>query len=231
MTNEAGIFKSDTFRFFRELARNNQKSWMDANRERYRASVTAPFRALLERLAPAARKLDRTFEITGRTGENFSRINRDIRFAADKSPYRPHMYLFFRDRQAIEHGGGQLYVGVSAENVTAGFRIYFEGRDSALARHAVPRAKENRAWLARQKRRLEKKYESYWYSSERKDWKKHTGWPVEPSEWKGVKGWIVRREFSPKAALEKGFVAEVAKIFREVYPLYEFANSASWRAR
>lgn len=50
MARKEGVFTAETFRFFRELARNNHKPWMDANRERYQGHVVAPFRALLESL-------------------------------------------------------------------------------------------------------------------------------------------------------------------------------------
>ena len=48
------IFSREIFRFFRELAANNRKTWMDANRERYGTVVVDTFRALLDCLAPAA---------------------------------------------------------------------------------------------------------------------------------------------------------------------------------
>src|SRR6266849_10924305 len=91
-----------TLRFFRDLRRNNSTEWMDANRERYRSDVVAPFRALLAALAPAALKLHPGFDTTGRTGVNFSRINRDIRFAKDKTPYRTQMYVTVLDHSASE---------------------------------------------------------------------------------------------------------------------------------
>src|ERR1700674_1330674 len=75
------IFSSETFRFFRDLARHNQKPWMDANRERYQQFVVQPFRRFFEVMAPAVLQLDSRFDTSGRTGANFSRINRDIRFA------------------------------------------------------------------------------------------------------------------------------------------------------
>src|SRR5882762_5889324 len=93
-----------TLRFFRDLGRNNRKEWMDANRERYRSDVVEPFRALLAALAAAVLKLNPDFDTSGRTGTNFSRINRDIRFARDKTPYRPQMYLTFPDPAAAEKG-------------------------------------------------------------------------------------------------------------------------------
>ena len=217
------IFTAETLRFFRELSRHNRKEWMDANRERYRAYVVQPFRVLLDRLAPVALKLNPNFDISGRTGVNFSRINRDIRFAADKSPYRAQMYLFFSGRGVEEDG--QIYVGISAEAVTAGFRIYGSGRDSRLTKIAAPRVMANPKWIAAQARRLGRKFESYWYATEKGEWTKHAGWPTAPEEWKKIKGWVVRRKMPPVAATKAAFAGDVAKIFREVFPLYAFTSA------
>jgi uncharacterized protein (TIGR02453 family) len=220
-------FANSTARFFRELSRNNNKPWMDANRERYRTEVVEPFRALLDQLAPAARKLNPQFVTSGRVGVNFSRINRDIRFARDKSPYRPQMYLFFAEPG---EDGGQLYVGVAADVVTCGFRIYGSGRTSALVQFGRVRGRENPSWLARQKNRLGRSFESYWYSTENKEWTKHRGWPTTAENWKRLQAWVVRRKFSPTAASRSGFESEISKIFGQVYPLYLFASSPKWKA-
>ena len=226
MAANSGILAAETFRFFRELARNNHKPWMDANRERYRACVVEPFRALFDRLAPVASKLNPRFVISGRVGENFSRINRDIRFARDKSPYRPQMYLLFAEPDGE---GGQLYLGASTEAATAGFRVYGGSRASALAQIARPRGRENSQWIERQRRRLDRKYESYWYSTEKGEWRKHKGWPAKPEDWKKLQGWIVRREFTAGAAARSDFASEVARVWRDVYPLYHFTSARNWK--
>ena len=226
MAVPAAIFSKETFRFFRELGRNNHKEWMDVNRERYRAVIVEPFRVLLDRLTPAALKLNPQFVVTGRVGENFSRINRDIRFAADKSPYRTQMYLYFAEPSAE---GGQLYVGLSPETVTCGFRVYSDGRKSPLVVTGRARAQENTKWIERQRSRLLAKYESYWYATEKGDWTKHRGWPVKPEDWKKLKAWIVRRKLTQAAATRHGFDAEAAKIFREVYPLLVFTAARNWK--
>lgn len=222
------IFTIETARFFRELARNNHKPWMDANRERYKSCVVEPFRALLDRLAPFARKLNPRFETSGRVGKNFSRINRDVRFARDKSPYRPQMYLFFSEEAAH---GAQVYVSLSAEAVTCGFRIYASasGKASPLAQIARPRALQNMKWIEHQQRRLAKEYQSYWYSSVKGEWKKHRGWPVKPENWKRLQGWIVRRKLAPAAAARSTFHRDIAQIHRDVYPLYLFTTSSAWK--
>ncbi len=124
MPPHKALFTAETLRFFRELGRNNRKEWMDENRGRYQEHIVQPFRALLEELTPAVHKLDAGFDVSGRTGTNFSRINRDIRFAKDKSPYRTQMYLMFPGPGGKGWQGGQLYVGISTDTVTAGFRIY-----------------------------------------------------------------------------------------------------------
>lgn len=225
----APVFTTETFRFFRELARNNRKPWMDRHRDRYRDFVVAPMRVLLDRLTPVVLRLDPGFDVSGRTGRNFSRINRDIRFARDKSPYRPQMYLKFGMPAGREDADCQLYVGVAAEVVTVGLRLYHSGRRSPTAKLVLPRVDEHHAWLGRQRRRLGRRYESYWYASERGQWTKHTGWPVEPDEWKKLKGWVVRRKMTPGAACRPAFPAEIASAFREVFPLYRFTAMPDWK--
>ncbi len=200
---------------------------MDANRERYRAELVEPFRALLDCFAPFARKLNPRFPVSGRVSVNFSRINRDIRFAKDKTPYRPQMFLYFG-----EHGGegGQLYIGASPELVTCGFRIYGHTRVSPLVKFGRPRGAEHAAWIEKQQRKLGRAYESYWYSTVKGEWTKHPGWPSKPEEWKKLQGWTVRRTFAPSAAARSSFEREVCKILRETYPLCRFAGSSDWKA-
>jgi uncharacterized protein (DUF2461 family) len=177
------IFTPECFRFFRDLGRNNRKEWMDENRARYHACVVEPFRRLCDELAPAVKRLDPNFVVSGRANENFSRINRDIRFANDKSPYRTQMYLKFSGPAAKKEGDGELYVGLTTDAATAGFRSYFGSRQSTLARFGIPRARENPGWIERQQRRIGKRYESYWYFSYKGQWTKHPGWPIALDDW------------------------------------------------
>lgn len=220
------VFTRETFRFFKDLARNNRKVWMDENRDRYQSAVVQPFRRLLEELARTVLQINSEFDVSGRTGSNFSRINRDIRFAKDKTPYRTQMYLKFSVPASGDGETGQLYVGVSANTVTAGFRIYTGGKrkDSVLARIGEARANANPAWVAKQKKRLGRRYESYWYTMEKGEWTKRSGWPAAPDHWEKILGWIVRRKLSPAAATRNSFMREVVKVFRDLYPLLRFTS-------
>jgi uncharacterized protein (TIGR02453 family) len=226
MPAEKPPFRKDTFQFFRELGRNNRKVWMDENRERYQACIVQPFRRLLEDLAPAVLQLNENFDVSGRTGANFSRINRDIRFAKDKTPYKAQMYLKFQLPSAGDREGGQLYLGVSADIVTTGFRLYSGGRrrDSALATIAQPRVMAQPKWVAQQKKRLSRKYQSYWYTTEKGEWTKHESWPTEPEDWKRILAWIVRKKMKPAAATKTAFRGQLRKAFRDLYPLLRFTS-------
>ena len=226
MGKPAPIFTRETFVFFRDLARNNRKAWMDANREHYQEFVVKPFRRLLEELSPAILEIDSRFDTAGRG--NFSRINRDIRFAKDKTPYRAQMYLKVSAPFAGEGETGELYVGISADSVTAGFRIYSgsKRKDSALGQIADARSLAEPKWAAQQKKRLGRRYESYWYAMEKKEWKQHDGWPSTAEEWKQLQAWIVRKKLKPADAMNANFAKGVVKIFRELYPLVRFTSLA-----
>lgn len=76
-------FTAETIDFLWELRFNNNKEFMEANRERYKAVLKEPFDALAAELAERSPAFG-----GGRMKCSVSRINRDIRFSRDKSPYR-----------------------------------------------------------------------------------------------------------------------------------------------
>jgi uncharacterized protein (TIGR02453 family) len=217
-------FQPEAFRFFRRLARNNHKPWFDKNRPIYEQHVAGALRGLFEELVPAMLALDPDFEISGKTGRNFSRINRDIRFARDKSPYRPNLYLYF-SRHGSRGLDTRLYVGLSADGVTCGLAAY-NGRDSSLERLLKPRRARQPAEFEKTVQRLSRRYETYWHGTEKGTWRKHPGYPKSEKEWKRCRAWVIRRQF-PAARRElrsPRFARQVEKIFRELFPLYAFSG-------
>lgn len=78
--------------FLRELAANNNKAWMDDNRARYKLH-RGRFEAFVEELVDALSAFDPS--VAGLTAKECTyRMNRDIRFSADKSPYKTHFSAF-----------------------------------------------------------------------------------------------------------------------------------------
>lgn len=82
-------FSPDFIEFFKELAANNNKEWFDANRKRYENNIKKPFYRFVEDAIAALKKEDKNFDLDLKRA--VFRINRDIRFSQDKSPYKLHM--------------------------------------------------------------------------------------------------------------------------------------------
>ncbi|HIU19631.1 MAG TPA: DUF2461 domain-containing protein [Candidatus Limiplasma stercoravium] len=87
-------FPEETIRFFLDLRFHNETPWFHAHRQEYEAYVRRPFADFIEALAPTMRQI--AGDIETRPGRCLARINRDIRFTRDKSPYRDHMWLLLR---------------------------------------------------------------------------------------------------------------------------------------
>ena len=103
--------------FFHGLQADNTKTYWTAHRQQYEASVREPMAALLD-------------ELSGEFGPGrIARPYRDVRFRADKSPYKTQIYA------TLDRGG---YVNLSADGLTAATG-YFMMSPAQLERyrHAV----------------------------------------------------------------------------------------------
>jgi uncharacterized protein (TIGR02453 family) len=81
------FFSPDYLQFFIELAGNNNKDWFDLNRKRYEQNVKKPFADFIQHIIKRLATNDSTFEGL-EVKDCVFRINRDIRFSKDKTPYK-----------------------------------------------------------------------------------------------------------------------------------------------
>jgi uncharacterized protein (TIGR02453 family) len=89
-------FSRRTFTFLRDLGRHNDKAWFEAHREIYEEHVLQPLRGLVNDLADCMLGIDLSFEVAPAVGKAISRIYRDTRFSADKSPFRNCVWIVFK---------------------------------------------------------------------------------------------------------------------------------------
>jgi uncharacterized protein (TIGR02453 family) len=87
------FFTKEYFKFFSELEKNNNKVWFDANRSRYEEFLKKPFKSFVEHIIAELAKDDDT--IYREASKCIFRINKDIRFSKDKSPYKLHCAAVF----------------------------------------------------------------------------------------------------------------------------------------
>lgn len=111
-------FTKDYLAFFKELAANNAKEWFDENRKRYEKNVKKPFEVFVTDLIEAVKKEDSKIEITYK--EAVFRINRDIRFSNDKTPYKLNRSAIISPKGRKDKAFPGLYFEMGPEH----FRIY-----------------------------------------------------------------------------------------------------------
>ena len=102
-------FTDGTFKFLRGLKKNNNKAWFEAHRSDYEETLRNPSKALVEAMAAQFRDLDLPFVASVKS--SLFRINRDIRFSNDKSPYKTHIGLSFQLDGTSKESWSGLYLG------------------------------------------------------------------------------------------------------------------------
>jgi uncharacterized protein (TIGR02453 family) len=108
-------FSPEVHEWFRGLEADNSKEYFAAHRQFFEDEVRGQLEALLTEL-----------------GERFGgevklfRQNRDIRFSADKSPYKTNTYGVLRGTEIAARG---LYASISARGLVAGSGYHVMGRD------------------------------------------------------------------------------------------------------
>lgn len=127
------MFTIETFAFLRDLEANNNKEWFDANRDRYESHWKAPALAFIESIAPRMNALDPPLLAEAKLNRSLRRINRDVRFSTDKSPYNPRLHMLFWTEGKPNHTPG-MHVVLHADGVGFGTGLYGLGPEQ-LARY------------------------------------------------------------------------------------------------
>lgn len=104
-------FTPEFIKFLRELPANNNRDWFQENKKRYEKFVKIPFEKFVSDLIvemnyPSLQAKDCIF-----------RINRDIRFSQDKSPYKIHVSALISPNGRKSVNGFGIYVEFSGEHV------------------------------------------------------------------------------------------------------------------
>lgn len=137
-------FSAATTAFQRGLAANNNREWFLEHRGEYETAVKAPLAGLVEALALAFAAHD--LPLTGSAMTSLFRINRDVRFSADKSPYKTNAGAIL-SRDGTRKARGILYVHITPVDGLMAMGFYSpEPADLAILRQAM--AANPKAWAA-----------------------------------------------------------------------------------
>jgi len=105
---------TSAFSFLKSLKKNNNRDWMQENKKEYLANekILKQFYASLES------DLNKTDEISK---VKFFRINRDVRFSKDKTPYNIHRSASFSRAGSQRRGGYYLRLEPGNSMMAGGF--------------------------------------------------------------------------------------------------------------
>lgn len=118
-------FPEETFRFLRDLKKNNDRDWFGANKDRYKDHVVAPMLSFIEAMDGRLARVSDCFLADARpNGGSMFRIYRDTRFAKDKTPYKEHVACHFRHISGKDAHAPGFYVHLEPDDVFFGGGIW-----------------------------------------------------------------------------------------------------------
>ena len=89
-------FTPATFKFLRDLKRNNNREWFLKHKPRYEAEVRQPCLHFIAELDAPLKKISAEYVASPKpVGGSLFRIHRDTRFSKDKTPYKTHAGMSF----------------------------------------------------------------------------------------------------------------------------------------
>ncbi len=218
------MLRPSTLQFLKDLKKNNNKPWFESHRNQYETAKT-DFHSLLEKLIPLIGAFDKPVGSLV-VKDCIFRINRDVRFSKDKSPYKINLAGYFNKGGKKSNGAG-YYIHIEPGKSFAGGGIW------------MPLPPD----LSKIRQEIDYNF---------KDWKKIIGNPsfkktfthgiisedslVRPPkgydetnpaiEFLKMKSFTVTRPFTDAEVQNKNFSKEVAKTFLVMQPVINFLNTA-----
>lgn len=218
------MLQPSTLKFLTDLKKNNSKPWFDSHRKQYE-SAKSDFHALLGQLIPAMSSFDKPIGNLAAKDCLF-RINRDIRFSKDKSPYKTNIAGYFNKGGKKSNGAG-YFLHIEPGKSFAGGGIWMPASpDLAKLRQEIDyNLKE---WKKIVENPAFKRTFTRGIISEDTLTRPPKGYEESNPAitYLKMKSYTVGRSFTNTEVLHKSFVKEVAKTFLTMKPLIDFLNAA-----
>ena len=218
--NSKGTITQETFNFFKQIEENNNKPWFEKNRPSYEAAKTN-FLEFMEVLLPKIRTIDQIVEKDLK--KYASRINRDIRFSKDKSPYRNSISALIE--RELGYKKCPFYICIQPNGSFIGGGVY----------------QPKPPLLKRVRQEIDYNSSEFHKIIGKPSFKEKFGKITGDSLVRPPKGYdennpniellklkfyIVRKDFSDEEVMSPDFVNKIAEIYREAIPFFEFLDNA-----
>jgi uncharacterized protein (TIGR02453 family) len=215
-----------TIKFLKDLKKNNNKPWFDINRKRYE-EAKADFANFVQQVIDAHSKKDKTISAL-KAKDCMFRINRDVRFSKDKSPYKTNFGA------SINKGGKKAFS-------TAGYYFHLEPGQcfvgGGIYQPMPDELKKVRQEIDYNFKDFKKIIQSKKFKALYGDLSKDAEYSLsrvpkgyEPdnpaAEYLKLKSYIAFVSFSDKDLTSKDLVKKTADAFETLQPLLDFINES-----
>lgn len=217
-------FTPEFLKFLRELPANNNRDWFQDNKKRYEQFVKFPFEQFITDLIQAfANEGLAVGDLTAK--ECIFRINRDIRFSKDKSPYKIHVSALIAPGGRKSMNSFGAYVELSGEHV----RLY-----SGAYQPSSELLVQIRQKIYDEPERLEKLISDKKFKENfgeiRGEKNKRLNKPfseiIEKQPLILHKSFYYFKEYEPEIVLEKDLIQQIIKDYKIIQPLNQYFEEA-----
>jgi uncharacterized protein (TIGR02453 family) len=219
MSDGSGGFPPETFRFLRGLKRHNDKDWFESHKHEYQEFVLRPLQTLVEELSPVMLGIDPMFEVAPVVNKTISRVYRDTRFSADKTPYKTNHWITFRRPGKEWQSFPAYFFQVSPDSYCFGMGFYSADR-TTMDRIRAGLDADPAAFLKTVSFHRKKQF-----SLEGETYKR----PLKPDLKPALQDWYNRRSFYLIAehpvqsqGIDASLATDLAMAFMTLAPLYRY---------
>ncbi|MEI8185988.1 MAG: DUF2461 domain-containing protein [Chlorobiaceae bacterium] len=220
------MITNNTLEFLSNLKANNNKVWFDEHKKEYQKAQGNFLDTVVKLLA-----LISSFDVDIASSyidpkACIMRINRDIRFSKDKTPYKTNFFAFInKGGRKSPYAGYYLHVEPGASFAGGGIYMPEPSTLEQIRREIDSSFKEWKSIVC-DKELLLSFPESVKPSGKLARPPKGYDSSNPAIEYLKFKGYYTQRVFSDDKVTDSGFAASLAEIFRSVKPLVGFINRA-----
>lgn len=220
-------FGEEALRFLRGLKRNNRREWFEERRGTYEGALKEPMLRLIERVTEGMAEYASAHMRPA--AKCMFRIYRDVRFSADKSPYKTHLGAWWAHSGMNKTSGAGYYMHIGATELVIAAGVYMPEKEQLLAirRRLLDHHLEWKKLI--EDRKLLRVFAIHDPMALARAPK---GFPAEhpAMEWIKWRQWGVTAHLPAETALKGGLAEEIEKRFRLAAPLVDFLNAPLARA-
>ncbi|WP_035650120.1 DUF2461 domain-containing protein [Flavobacterium sp. ASV13] len=219
------MLAKESLQFLDDLKKNNNREWFQENKKRYEV-FKKDYHQLVSDFLDAMKPLDPSLELLEVKNCTF-RINRDIRFSKDKSPYKAHLGVWMSSGiRGLNRAGYYVHIEKGASFIAGGFYSP-ESEDLKKVRKEIAFFYDDLQEILNEKD-FKKEFGNLDFNENNSLKSMPRGYEKDhPAiEFLKLKSFTATQKYDISEVTQKDFVAKISKKLIALKPLNEFINRA-----